>query len=47
MEWYAMEYGLQGKNWYGMTQAWNWMENLMYGMEKIFHNPYKFHTCIF
>jgi len=23
------------------------MEGLMYGMEQIFHIPYKFHTCTF
>jgi len=23
------------------------MEDLMYGMEQIFHIPYKFHTCTF
>ena len=34
---YAMEYGMEGKNRYGM---WNGTENLMYGMEKIFHIPY-------
>jgi len=42
-------YGMEGKidMEYGMTQVWNGMENLMYGMEKIFHIPYRFHTCIF
>jgi len=38
--WYGMEYGMEGKNWYGM-------EDLMYGMEQICHIPYKFHSCTF
>ena len=47
----------QGILWYGMEgkekSVWNteWlkygMEDLMYGMERIFHIPYKFHTCTF
>jgi len=41
-------YGMEGKK-----SVWNmeWfkygMEDLMYGMEQIFHIPYKFHTCAF
>jgi len=42
--WYGMEYGLEGKNRHGI---WNGMEDLMDGMEQIFHIPYKFHTCQF
>jgi len=33
-------YEMEGKDGYGM-------EYLMYGMEQIFHIPYKFHICIF
>jgi len=57
-EWYGMEYGMEGKNRYGIwngrkKSVWNmeWlkygMEDLIYGMEQIFHIPYKFHTCTF
>jgi len=48
MEWYGMEYGMEGKK---SVRNMEWlkygMEDLMYGMEEIFHIPYKFHTCTF
>jgi len=48
---YGMELNMEWKEKigmeYGMAQVWNGMEDLMYGMEQIFHIPYKFYTCTF
>jgi len=47
MAWNNMEWKEKIGMEYGMAQVWNGMEDLMYGMEKIFHISYKFHTCTF
>jgi len=39
MEWKATKMGME---WHR-----DGMEDLMYGMEQIFHTPYKFYTSIF
>jgi len=50
-EYYGMEWIMDWKGKigmaYGMAQVWNGIEKLMYGIEQIFHIPYKFHTYTF
>jgi len=49
MVWNGRKKSVWNMEWlkYGMEDLMYGMEDLMYGMERIFHIPYKFHTCTF